>query len=439
MRKIAAPYYNAPHYNAPLAWRRALVVLTSFAILQLLFPYAAVLLPSERLLAAAPALWLLDYFHARRYRAIYDWNLSRRIYVFGALIVISLLAWLTFWSLLDWQARELGGRVAPTEPFARCYITAALWIIYYVLFLLLDKGLEWIFRFKNLRPRKLTALFLATILFAPYLFLALQIHRGKIANATNPRAKLGLSYEDISFQARDGVLLRGWFIPKKGSDAAIILCHGVSANKGTFLGIADFLHRAGFNVLMFDFRGHGDSAGYTSSLGFYEARDVAAAAEYLKNRPGVKRIGGYGFSMGGAATLLASPETSAIQCVVADSAYADMKNLARREFSTLPNFALRPTLAVLDFYTWLSIGVSLESLAPQKRIGEISPRPLLLIHGTSDERVPLSQARHNFAAAREPKKLWIVPGATHVLAHRMLGQIYEDRVARFFRGALKMP
>lgn len=361
------------------------------------------------------------------------------MYIFGAVIMAGTLMWLTFWSLLDWQARGINGRVAFLEPFMRCYLTVSLWIVFYALFWLIDKVLERSFRFEALRPRKTVAIVLATLLFAPYLFLALQIHRGKIANATNPRRALGLPFEDVAFRSSDGVLLRGWFIPHKGSNTTIVLCHGVSANKGAFLGLAPFLHRAGFNVLMFDFRGHGDSGGYTTSLGYYEARDVRAAVDYLVRRGGVRRIGAYGFSMGGAASLLAAPTTAAIDCVVADSAYADMKEMAMREFDTLPFGLNRAVVPVIDLYTKLALGVWLEEIAPRAGIANISPRALLLIHGTADTRVPVEQARSNFAAAHEPKELWLVPNATHVLAHRMLGAVYERRVAHFLRIHLSEP
>jgi fermentation-respiration switch protein FrsA (DUF1100 family) len=113
-----------------------------------------------------------------------------------------------------------------------------------------------------------------------------------------------------------------------------------------------------------------------------------------------------------------------------------MQSLTRREFAALPFGLDRVAMRVLNLYARLSLGVPLTAIAPREHIGAISPRPLLLIHGTSDQRVPVEQARRNFAAARAPKELWLVPRARHVEAHHLLGAAYERRVTRFLRRCL---
>jgi fermentation-respiration switch protein FrsA (DUF1100 family) len=199
-----------------------------------------------------------------------------------------------------------------------------------------------------------------------------------------------------------------------------------------------FLRGAGFHVFTFDLRAHGDSGGHTTSFGAHEARDVEAALEYLKSRPDVKKIGVLAFSMGGSALLHAVGENGlpGAQAFIIDSTFAAFEPLAREQMAFLPEFAARPLMALISFYTRLEIGVWLREIAPQNFIGKIAPRPLLLIHGMNDTLISPEHAKTNFAAAREPKQLWMVPGANHVQGWAVENAEYEKRVVNFLDAAL---
>lgn len=98
---------------------------------------------------------------------------------------------------------------------------------------------------------------------------------------------VGLTYEDVAFPSRDGeVTLRGWFIPA-GGDRAIIIVHGGFQNRvdevvGT-LALARDLAQEGYNLLLFDLRGRGESEGRGHSLSHTEP-DIGGALDYLKGR-----------------------------------------------------------------------------------------------------------------------------------------------------------
>ena len=246
-----------------------------------------------------------------------------------------------------------------------------------------------------------------------------------------------MPYETVAFQAADdGVALSGWFIPAPHSNATVLICHGISANKSGLLNLVPFLHNAGFNVFLFDLRGHGDSAGHTTSYGYYEARDVRGALRYLDSRPDCKRIGALAFSMGGSSLLHAIGDAPELRGAVVDSTFADLSTLADLQMDFLPKLLRRPLIAAVSAATWLEIGVPLSAVSPRQHIAAVSPRPLLLIHGLADTLIPPSQARANFAAAREPKQLWLVPGAGHCGADATDQVEYERRVTAFFRGCL---
>ncbi len=114
--------------------------------------------------------------------------------------------------------------------------------------------------------------------------------------------KYGMVYERISFRSADGLALAGWFVPSpSGGDKTLLICHGWGDNKGQILEQTQFLNRSeGFNLLYFDFRGHGESEGDQVTLGKQELLDFAAAVDYLKTkRPrSAANLGVFGLSHG---------------------------------------------------------------------------------------------------------------------------------------------
>ena len=78
----------------------------------------------------------------------------------------------------------------------------------------------------------------------------------------------GLAYRDVEFKSRvDGVLLKGWWISREGCGPTVVMVHGITGNRtnGNSLGLAARLHELGYNVLLFDQRGHGESEGERST------------------------------------------------------------------------------------------------------------------------------------------------------------------------------
>ena len=150
-------------------------------------------------------------------------------------------------------------------------------------------------------------------------------------------AEVGLEYEDVAFKAGDGVGLKGWFIPSKAESPApaIVFVHGWMWNRlgnvagqvpvddrdVDFLPAARALHDAGFHVLMYDVRKHGESesGGGLVSFGPLEKRDFVGAVAYLRSRPDVdgQRIGSLGVSMGGTIALYGAPECQPIKAILA--------------------------------------------------------------------------------------------------------------------------
>ena len=135
----------------------------------------------------------------------------------------------------------------------------------------------------------------------------------------------------------------------------------------------------------------------------------------------------------------AAAESSAIKAVVAESAHADLGELWTR----FGYVGVRGTWVhwswggLMRGATWLWTGCAVSDFRPETLIAQISPRPVLIIHGEHDNgATTVADAHRLFAAAQTPKELWIVSGAGHCNAHALFPETYEERVLAFFDQAL---
>lgn len=248
-------------------------------------------------------------------------------------------------------------------------------------------------------------------------------------------ADFGLPYDRVPLVAADGVRIECWRIPHPRPSGALVLLHGFGASKADLLDLAKDLHAASpFDLLLVDLRAHGGSEGTLISFGLREVLDVQAALEALSQDPRTKGlpVGCYGVSMGGAVALLAASRFPSIRAVAADSSYADLGYaIARTQWLTyhIPRIPLGQ--AVL-WGTRIRLGCRLSALSPERVIGEIAPRPVLIVHGGKDVGIPPEQARRLYAAARDPRQLWVVPDAEHAACFYKGREEYVRRVGEFF-------
>jgi hypothetical protein len=232
--------------------------------------------------------------------------------------------------------------------------------------------------------------------------------------------QLGLKYEDVYFNAGDGTRLHGWFLPAPGKALGTILfLHGNAENVSTHIMSVRWLPERGFNVFLLDYRGYGVSAGKPTLAGVQD--DVESALKMLIARPGVDaaRIVVFGQSLGGAIAVHCVAHTAYrenIRALVVESAFSGYRRITREKLG--------------DFWlTWplqypLSWTVS-DKYNPSEAVANISPIPLLVMHGDRDPIVPVHHGQRLFELAREPKQLWIVPGGGHIQAFQW--QSYRDR------------
>ena len=230
-------------------------------------------------------------------------------------------------------------------------------------------------------------------------------------------ADADLPYSDLEIATDDGERLHGWWIPARGGAAGhVLLCHGNAGNVGDRLPHAALLTAAGFDVLLFDYRGYGRSSGRPGEDGTY--RDARAARAELLEQPGVDvaRVLYVGESLGGAVSLALALEALPAGLVL-QSTFTSIRDMARRHYPFIPR-ALVP-----DAYPSLS------------RIGGLRA-PLLVIHGERDGIVPPMHAEELFAAAPEPKQLHRIAGAGHNDLLTLAGEEWARTIAAWAAGVL---
>jgi|SRR5919106_906331 dipeptidyl aminopeptidase/acylaminoacyl peptidase len=269
--------------------------------------------------------------------------------------------------------------------------------------------------------------FLGILLFGAYLVACWYLVRVMISIDRKPAplspSELGFpNAEEFSFSTPDGVRLVGWFVPAEG-DRVIVLVHGVYSNAwdGQTPDVAHAYHDAGFNVFLFDSRGQGRSGG-TLGLAWVERQDVRAAVDLLLAR-GFRagKVGVHGTSYGAATALLAAAEIPEVGAVVADSAFADVRDVMLGELTR--RTGLSPRLAQLlapgvGLVAQCRYGLDLDEASPERAIAAIS-RPVFLIHGEQDHIIPVESLQRLRSAARTSTTVWVLPGCQHTEGVRL--------------------
>ncbi len=250
--------------------------------------------------------------------------------------------------------------------------------------------------------------------------------------------QLQIPADTVRFQATDGLSLEGWKIPADPSRPWIILCHGVGSNRSDLLEIAAKLHEARLNLFLFDFRGHGGSRGRATSFGYTEQRDVEGALAWLGQQTDVpaRPYGVYGISMGGAVGLLVAARDERIGAVAADSAYANLEETLGRHLTLMYPLPKVPFLWFITATYRLRFGKWPRTVSPRHSAAALGRRPLLLIAGGADLRMPASEAQAILTRASGPKDLLVIQGAGHLEGYAYAPDEYIGRLVEFFNSSL---
>lgn len=248
----------------------------------------------------------------------------------------------------------------------------------------------------------------------------------------NPKT-FGFEFESFKTKTEDGIQIDGWFVPaKQKTNAAIFVLHGWGANRSDVLGLTAFLGEK-FNLIYFDFRNHGTSGSGKTSLTCAEIKDFKAVVKFIRKEKNgfTQRIGVFGFSMGGSVAISGSASIPEIKAVVAESPFSSFNGTVRRYAKVI--FGLpQSSVPIALFFIRMRLGFDPEPCSPIYHAAKLSPRPLFIIQGGGDVRMPISEGQTLFDAALEPKEIWIVPQADHGGIRDLAQEEYHKRVFEFF-------
>jgi alpha-beta hydrolase superfamily lysophospholipase len=249
--------------------------------------------------------------------------------------------------------------------------------------------------------------------------------------------ELDLEFSPVHFKTADDVRLHGWFLPRPDSRRVIIVMHGYRGHKAQLLGISSYLWRAGFNVLLFDFRGRGTSDRANISMGLWEQEDLKAALEVADQQVPRAAIGLLGYSMGGVVALMGGSDPR-VGAIAVDSAFASqrtmLEHVARQESRQYLRGWLdgRVFLSAVEWWHRRWGKPPFSAIAPESVMPQLTDKPVLVIHGSQDALIPREHAERLVSIAPEKHEVWFVKGAHHCGAYFTDRPAYSARVAAFF-------
>jgi fermentation-respiration switch protein FrsA (DUF1100 family) len=246
-----------------------------------------------------------------------------------------------------------------------------------------------------------------------------------------------LAAESLGIPSRSGADLAAWFVPGRPGAGAVVVMHGVRANRASLIGRMRLLREAGYAVLAFDFQAHGESGGDRITFGHLESMDAEAAVAWMRDRLPRERIAVVGTSLGGAAALL-SRQPLPVDALVLESVYPDIGRAVANRLALRLGRLGEMAAPLLVTAGRLVMDLSADDLPPIDRIGTISV-PVLIVAGTADTRTTLADSRALFGHAPEPRELWEVAGADHVDLLAYDGQGYREHVLGFLERTLRSP
>lgn len=218
----------------------------------------------------------------------------------------------------------------------------------------------------------------------------------------------------------------------------VIIVHGLYQNRSMSINYIDVYRKLGFNVLLIDLRGHGESDGVIT-WGQTEIKDIDLWCDYLRTKQQQEVIGIHGISLGGAFSLLHSGLSEhPADFYVEDSSYSDIKSLY---YNHLHNMVQLPDssgiLDVLWAYSQVCMywhtGATLDKLSPLEAVKQ-TKSPVLFLHNDTDALIPVSAAEELYAACASPhKEMHIFRNSAHAQAISDYPAEYDQAVRDFLQ------
>lgn len=272
-----------------------------------------------------------------------------------------------------------------------------------------------------------------------------ELHKEDVAvivdadNASQALLQEAKSWYSLQERARltedsfDALVLQADFIENEAIlKKAVILVHGFRKGKEDMGDYAKFYYDEGYDILMPDSRGHGDSEGDYYGYGWHDRLDILVWIDRLIEEYGEEHIVLHGNSAGAATVLITSGETlpTEVKAIIADSGYSTMKEELAHQLKYIYGLPGFPLLDITSVITKVRAGYFFGDVSAVKQV-EHNKLPLFIIHGDADDLVPTWMGEEIYDVASGDKQLWIVPNVGHIDAYKMETVEFERRLKEF--------
>jgi uncharacterized protein len=258
---------------------------------------------------------------------------------------------------------------------------------------------------------------------------------------TLPRDKgtLGFIAEDVEVRSADGVKLRGWYAPGPPGAPAVALFHGHNGSRQEMLPIARALAVIGYDLLLVDFRGCGESGGDLQTLGVKEALDVAACLQFLTDaRPHARRrIGVVALGTGASAVVLAHQALKDCGGAVLIAPYDTLEQAFDHRMRQKIGVGISPVGELASQVVAWRVGSPLREVRPIDVISKLAPCPVYLVGAAGDSTTPASELQGLYQRAAQPKELYIVPNITRTRLTDLYQSLLRAKLIDFFEDCLR--
>lgn len=242
-----------------------------------------------------------------------------------------------------------------------------------------------------------------------------------------------VNYENFELEVEKDLTLRGWIVkPMQEIRGTVIYLHGVGDCKIAGLPFAEYMSANGYQVVIYDSRRHGESAGKFCTYGFYEKYDLIKMIDFLKQKYNINSVGLFGTSMGAAVALQTAAMDTRIKAVISENSFSTLrkifddyqKRIIKIPFHYLRNLVITRSEFIANFKA--------REVSPLDAVKKIKV-PILFVVSKQDKHINPKYTYQLYENTPGRKELYIIENATHIDAWDLGGDEYHQKILNFFR------
>ena len=258
-------------------------------------------------------------------------------------------------------------------------------------------------------------------------------------SAPRDRGSMGFEVQEVELKASDGAKIRAWYAPGPGGSPAIALFHGYRESRAEMIPIARALNIAGYDLLLPDFRGCGESEGDGPTFGVREALDVTASVKFLQDDRShlARRVGVLGIGTGASAVILANETVKECGAAALLAPYDALDATLDRRAHAKAGIGVMPLGFLAAEVVARKVGRPLSSVRPIDLIARLYPCPILIVGADKDPITPRTEIQALFDRAREPKEMYVVDNVPRERLTDLYQSLLRGKLVEFFDQTLR--